>query len=41
MENIKGCIWWVGILAVACIAAYIFDGFSFQIKKLLNIVENI
>mgnify|MGYP007010094694 CR=1 FL=1 len=26
MENVKGCIWWIGILAIACIAAFIFDG---------------
>lgn len=26
MENIKGCLWWIGILALTCIAAFIFDG---------------
>ncbi|WP_164714097.1 hypothetical protein [Chitinophaga rhizosphaerae] len=26
MENIKGCLWGIGILAIACIAAFIIDG---------------
>jgi hypothetical protein len=26
MENVKGCFFWIGILALACIAAHIIDG---------------
>jgi hypothetical protein len=26
VENVKGCFLWIGILALACIGAYIIDG---------------